>query len=91
MKKTAAHPTSLDHADSMSASAQRTLRPGVDWLSTTWRIAVPVCLFAGAGIYMDKRLSTAPWLTLAGLVTGFGLAAGLVSRLLGQAEREDNP
>lgn len=61
----------------------------MDLLDTAWRIAVPIILFAVAGIFLDKTLGTAPWLTL--LFTVFGLVAAgwLVKKQLARVERED--
>lgn len=45
---------------------------------TTWRILVPAVLCVGLGIWADLRLTTKPWLTIAGLVAGLVLGALLV-------------
>jgi len=47
---------------------------------TTWRMAVPVLLFAGIGLFVDTKLDSAPWLTLLGMLIGFYFAALLVIR-----------
>jgi surface polysaccharide O-acyltransferase-like enzyme len=49
----------------------------LDFLDTAWRIAVPVALLAAGGIFADKALSSAPWLTMLGMALGF-VAAGLL-------------
>ena len=49
---------------------------------TTWRMAVPVLIFAGIGLLIDKAVDTAPWLTLLGMLIGFYFAALLVKQQL---------
>ena len=82
MKKAAAHPTtksprgnSDDHFSLGSLAA--------DFLDTAWRIAVPVVICAGLGIFLDIQLGSKPWLTLAGTVVGFVLAFLLIKQQLG--------
>ncbi len=87
MKKAAAHPTTHttdgDIGFGLGALA-------LDFLDTTWRIAVPVVLFAGTGIFADIHLHTKPWITLLGLVVGFAAAGVLVKRQLAAvSKRED--
>lgn len=51
------------------------------WVSladTTWRVAVPTVILAGAGIFADKKLATMPLWTLIGLVLGLVAAGALV-------------
>ena len=62
---------------------------GLRLLDTTWRIATPVLILAGAGIYADLQLGTKPWLTLLGTVAGFGIAFVLIKRLLEAVNREE--
>lgn len=77
MKKAAAHPTQM----TPHASAPFTIGSvGLQFLDTTWRIAVPVVLFVVAGIFGDRSLGTKPWLTLLGAVVGFVIAGFLVKR-----------
>ena len=87
MKKTAAHSTTnnLSHVPESLGS----LHIGREFLDTTWRIAVPVILFAAIGIFADKHLGTKPWLTLLGVLIGFTLACLLVRRQLLASEAED--
>jgi F0F1-type ATP synthase assembly protein I len=61
---------------------QRQLRIGMELADTTWRIAVPVLLFAGIGIVADRVLGSKPWLTLLGMAIGFVCAGLLVRRQL---------
>lgn len=64
-----------------SGNNQLTLgRLTLDFLDTAWRIAVPVALLAVAGIFADKALGSAPWLTLLGMVLGFATSALLVKK-----------
>jgi F0F1-type ATP synthase assembly protein I len=87
MNKAADHPTtkSTRGKDDFSLSTL-----ALDLLDTTWRIALPVVLFALGGIFVDKKLDTAPWCTLAGVVVGFMIAGLLLKRQLQAVEREEN-
>ena len=60
-----------------------------DFLDTTWRISVPVVLFAGVGIFIDTKLKSKPWCTLLGTVVGFVAAAYLLKLQLTAVERKD--
>lgn len=60
----------------------RELRIVRELADTTWRIAVPVLLFAGVGIFADRNWGSKPWLTLLGTAIGFVCAALLVKRQL---------
>jgi F0F1-type ATP synthase assembly protein I len=88
MKKAADHPTTSNaHGDADLSIGTIAL----DFLDTTWRIAVPVVLFAGTGIFVDIKAHTKPWLTLVGLVIGFGLAGLLLKQQLSAVtSRDDN-
>ncbi len=72
----------------MTKSAQK-LNIGRELLDTTWRMTIPVLLFAGIGIFMDIALHSKPWLTLLGAVIGFGFAAELVKRQIARSEDAD--
>jgi F0F1-type ATP synthase assembly protein I len=61
-----------------------------DLLDTAWRIAVPVLLFAGAGIFVDIKLGSKPWLTLLGTVIGLVFAGLLVKKQLDAAAEQEN-
>src|ERR1700754_2711043 len=74
--------TRTDRPDTASKSSGRQLRVGRELADTTWRISVPVLLFAGAGIVADRSWGSKPWLTLLGTLIGFGCAALLVKRQL---------
>ena len=74
--------TKLTTAKTDPIDAPRELRIGRELADTTWRMTVPVVLFAGLGIAADKTLGSQPWLTLVGLITGFGIAAWLILRQL---------
>ena len=55
---------------------------GADWAQygqIGMLLVTPMCLLGFAGHWLDRRLGTAPWLLLAGLV--IGMAAGFVSFL----------
>jgi F0F1-type ATP synthase assembly protein I len=85
MTKKAAE-TTTDHARG-NALSLGTL--GVQFLDTTWRVAVPVLIFAGIGIFADIKVGTKPWLTLLGVVIGFVFAGALIKRLLAQVNSMD--
>lgn len=61
----------------------------LDFLDTTWRIAVPVVIFAVLGIVADKQFGTKPWLTLLGMIVGFGFAGLLLKKQLQTAMAND--
>lgn len=87
MKKAADHPTTSNaHGDADFGIATIAL----DFLDTTWRIAVPVVLFAGIGIFVDIKAHTKPWLTLLGLVIGFVFAGLLLKKQLSTVNGRDN-
>lgn len=87
MKKAADHPTTSNaHGDTDFGITTIAL----DFLDTTWRIAVPVVLFAGIGIFVDIKAHTKPWLTLLGLVVGFVFAGLLLKRQLSTVNGRDN-
>lgn len=88
MKKTAAHPTTTNlHSDAIPSLDGLSI--GRELLDTTWRIAVPVLLFAGVGIVADRHFGTKPWVTLSGVVVGFVFATLLVKQQLGASEARD--
>ncbi|HEY5668296.1 MAG TPA: AtpZ/AtpI family protein [Candidatus Saccharimonadales bacterium] len=62
----------------------------LDLLDTTWRIAIPVVLFAGAGIFLDRKIHAAPWFTLTGAVLGFVIAGLLLRQQLHAVMREES-
>jgi F0F1-type ATP synthase assembly protein I len=64
-------------------------RLALDFLDTTWRIAIPVIVFAGGGLLADKQLESAPWLTLLGMVIGFLFAGLLIRKQLADVARKD--
>ncbi|HEX8762907.1 MAG TPA: AtpZ/AtpI family protein [Candidatus Saccharimonadales bacterium] len=86
MKKAAAHPTtkSTSGNDRFSLGSL-----ALDFLDTTWRIAVPVVIFAVLGIVADKRFGSMPWLTLLGMVIGFIFAGMLLKKQLEAANKQD--
>jgi len=90
MKKAATHTTSP------AVSAQPGFgfgSLGVQFLDTTWRMGTPVLIFAILGIMFDRHFGTKPWVTLAAVLAGFGVAAWLVKlqlgRLTARTARED--
>ncbi|HEX3568999.1 MAG TPA: AtpZ/AtpI family protein [Candidatus Saccharimonadales bacterium] len=86
MKKAADHPTPTPKTDTASFTLGGA---ALQLLDTTWRIAVPVIIVAVVGILLDKRLHTAPWLTLAGMAVGFVIAGLLVKQQIDKVNREE--
>ena len=64
------------------------LHIGRELVDTTWRMTVPVLLFAGVGLLGDRQLGSKPWLTLLGTLVGFFFAALLVKRQIGNDPEE---
>jgi F0F1-type ATP synthase assembly protein I len=60
----------------------RELRIGREMLDTTWRISVPVVLFACLGIVVDRSTGSRPWMTLLGMVIGLTCAVYLIKKQL---------
>jgi F0F1-type ATP synthase assembly protein I len=86
MKKAAAHPTTSNARKDASLGLGAI---ALDLMDTTWRIAVPVVLFAGIGIFVDIKAHTKPWVTLIGLVGGFVIAGFLLKEQLAAVEKRD--
>lgn len=49
---------------------------------TTWRMFIPIIGLAIAGVALDVRLYTKPWLTVLGIIIGVIIASVLVLRQL---------
>jgi F0F1-type ATP synthase assembly protein I len=60
-----------------------------DLLDTAWRIAIPVLVFASAGIFVDSKVGSAPWVTLSGMAVGFVFAGLLVKKQLDAANGQE--
>lgn len=87
MKRAADHPTtSTAHGDTDFGITTIAL----DFLDTTWRITVPVVVFAGIGLFVDIKAGTRPWFTLLGMVIGFIFAGLLVRKQLAAVAARDN-
>jgi Putative F0F1-ATPase subunit Ca2+/Mg2+ transporter len=89
MKKTdagtpVAKPTTSDEDGSPAQPPK--LRVGREIAETTWRMAVPVVLFAFIGIFADIKFGSAPWLTLLGVVIGFYFAVVLIKQQIKRSE-----
>jgi F0F1-type ATP synthase assembly protein I len=65
------------------------LSVGRELLDTTWRMTVPVVIFAGIGIAIDIALGSKPWVTLLGTVVGFYFAIMLVKRQIARGDSSD--
>lgn len=87
MKKAAAHPTTKSPRDTNPFAVGVVV---ADLMDTTWRIAVPVTIFAVVGILADRQFSTKPWLTLSLTIVGFVIAALLIKRQLAAVARRDD-
>lgn len=83
MKQKAAVPTT----QSLSGNSLSLSRMTLDFLDTSWRIAVPVVLLAVAGLFADRAVNTAPLLTIAGMILGFIAAALLVKKQIAQVKQ----
>lgn len=64
------------------SSPPRQLRVGYELADTTWRMTVPVVLFACLGIVIDRSIGSKPWVTLLGVVIGFVVAVFLIKKQL---------
>lgn len=56
---------------------------------TTWRIFVPVIIFAALGIWADVQRETMPWFTLSGVAIGFAIAIWLIRQQLRQVAADE--
>jgi hypothetical protein len=84
MTKAAAKTTKNPVKESGAGTPPQKLQVGRELTDTTWRMAVPVVLFAGLGIVIDRSLGSKPWVTLLGVIVGFVCAGYLVKRQLGR-------
>ena len=84
----------------MTKTQVHKLSVGRELLDTTWRMTVPVVIFAGIGIFADITLGSKPWITMLGTIIGFYFAIQLVKRQIAQGsqtedqtedEKEDTP
>lgn len=51
-----------------------------DIADTTWRMFVPTLALAALGLWADTTYQTGPWLSLAGVLVGCGIAALLIKK-----------
>ncbi len=51
-----------------------------DIADTTWRMFVPTLALTALGLWADATYNTGPWLSLAGVLVGCGIAALLVKK-----------
>lgn len=86
MKQAADRPTTNTSSEKTPFAAGTI---GLTFLDTAWRMAAPVILFAGLGIFADLHFETKPWLTLLGVVVGFVSAILLVKKQLEAVEKEE--
>ena len=89
MNKAAEHTTT--HAAGAKDNFSTAVLVG-DFLGTAWRMAVPVILFAALGIFLDLKLGSKPWITLAGTAIGLVFAALLVKQQMATVlQKEEAP
>ena len=87
---TKATTTTKSHALHGTVSEQiEKLSVGRELLDTTWRMTVPVIMFAGVGIAIDIALGSKPWVTMLGTVVGFYFAILLVKRQIARGDNSD--
>lgn len=53
---------------------------------TTWRLFVPAGLFGALGVWGDVNFGSKPWLTLLGVLVGFGVAALLIRKQIASVQ-----
>lgn len=70
--------TTTEVSSRPAASKLSELRVGRELADTTWRMTIPVVLFAGLGIVADKSIGSQPWITIAGTAVGFVCAGWLI-------------
>lgn len=64
---------------------------GWDWaialqlMDTTWRVAIPIVIFAPTGIWLDRHSASKPLFTLLGLFLSLATATLLVYQQIHQA------
>ncbi len=51
---------------------------GLQFLDTSWRVALPIVVLSYAGITLDKHSGTKPLFTLIGFFTALAISTGLV-------------
>lgn len=87
MKKTAAtiSTTSVPKVANTQQTSAPKLHVGREIVDTTWRMAVPVVLFAFLGIFADIKLDTKPWFTLLGVIIGFAFAVVLIKQQIARS------
>lgn len=87
------HISSAKPTTPQSPSANQSLTAkdfAVQFMDTTWRIVVPVILFAGLGLLVDRRFHIGPWMTLSGMVVGFVFAGLLVKKQLVEVLKQED-
>jgi uncharacterized protein YneF (UPF0154 family) len=80
MNKSAAQPSPTNGQP--GSPSRQDLNIGRELADTTWRMAVPVVLFASLGIVIDRAVGSKPWVTLLGVILGFFVAAYLIKKQL---------
>lgn len=59
------------------------------FLNLGWLIMLNMLLFAGGGLWLDRRFKTAPWLLLAGVLLGFFGSGYTLYRAVKKLESEE--
>ncbi len=79
-------PTSSTQHAGRKSQATPKLNVGREIADTTWRMTVPVVLFAFIGIFLDLRFDSAPWLTFVGVIIGFYFAVLLIKKQINRSQ-----
>jgi len=59
------------------------------FLNLGWLIMLNMLVFTGGGLWLDRRLRTAPWLLLAGVILGFFGSGYTLLRAVKKLEEEE--
>lgn len=59
------------------------------FLNLGWLIMLNMLVFAGGGLWLDRRLHTAPWLMLTGVLMGFAGSGYTLYRAVKKLESDE--
>jgi len=59
------------------------------FLNLGWLIMLNMLVFAGGGLWLDRRLHTAPWLMLTGVLMGFTGSGYTIYRAVKKLESDE--
>jgi F0F1-type ATP synthase assembly protein I len=60
------------------------------FLNLGWLIMLNMLVFAGGGLWLDRRFRTAPWLMLAGVLLGFTGSGYTLFRAVKKLESDES-